>query len=187
MGYTDKLRSVDLQQRTRGQPMDAPPSMLVRALERDEKLIWWDRPQRGIVLRSIDMFIIPFSIVWASFPESLGAVLFLGVGAYVVAGRFIHDAWRRDRTLYALTNHRILIIQASNCRSLELAGIGEISLQSKGNGKGSIVFGPNSANFGWPHASTWTGAPQVPTFELIPEVARVYAAIRAAQLKARAS
>jgi len=182
--------------------MDAPPSMLVRALERDEKLIWWDRPQRGIVLRSIDMFIIPFSIVWASFagsaaismlhkgasfPESLGAVLFLGVGAYVVAGRFIHDAWRRDRTLYALTNHRILIIQASNCRSLELAGIGEISLQSKGNGKGSIVFGPNSANFGWPHASTWTGAPQVPTFELIPEVARVYAAIRAAQLKARAS
>jgi hypothetical protein len=56
-----------------GRP-EAPPDFLTSALEREERLVWWDRPQRGLVLRSGDVFLILFSLVWISigyrFPAS---------------------------------------------------------------------------------------------------------------------
>src|SRR5262249_27935339 len=122
----------------------APPAPLVGALERGEKLIWWDRPKRGLVLRTIDAFLVPFSLVWmsivltsvaailtkgASFAESIITPFFLAIGVYLVIGRLLHDAWRRQRTVYGLTGKRILFVQPSGLKSLDLLGIQETNLQ----------------------------------------------------------
>ena len=179
--------------------MDIPPALLTDALERGEKLIWWDQPQRGIVFRAIDGFLIPFSIVWVSIPgagavatlrggvalspQAFVLVLFLVVGAYLLAGRFFYDAWRRRRTVYGLTDRRLLIVRPSKQISVELDRISEMSLQERSSGRGSIVFGPSGLNRqnGW---GAWGGEPAVPTFEFIADARNVYAAIRNAQKKA---
>jgi hypothetical protein len=114
-------------------------------------------------------------------------VFFAAAGIYVLIGRFFQDAWRRGRLVYGLTSKRILIVAPSRQTSLDLAGIGEMQLQQKSNGTGSIVFGPDIGMFSPRGTGTLTGAPAVPTFEMIGEVAQVYAAIRDAQKKARAS
>jgi hypothetical protein len=118
----------------------------------------------------------------ASPPEFSFVVLFMAIGLYMLIGRFFYDAWRRARTVYGLTNTRILIVQPSKCKSLNLAAISEINLQLKHGGRGSIVFGPELGFFDQRGSSVWWGgAPAVPTFELIGEAEHVYAAIRDAQ------
>ena len=142
--------------------MDAAPSVLRNAIDRDERLIWWDRPKRGLTLRAADAFVIPFSIVWASgaatgvyatltkgaqFPEVLFAGFFAVAGIYILIGRFFQDAWRRGRLVYGLTSKRILIVAPSRQTSLDLASIAEMQLQQQSNGTGSIVFGPDAGLF----------------------------------------
>jgi hypothetical protein len=179
--------------------MDTPPALLTSALDRGENLIWWGQPQGGIVFRAIDWFVIPFSIVWISVP-SAGAVAalrsasvspqafmvvpFLVIGAYLLVGRFIYDAWRRGRTIYGLTDRRVLIHRPSKQISVELDRIGEMSLQERSSGRGSIVFGPSGLNLqnSW---AVWGGEPAVPTFEFIADARNVYSAVRNMQKKAR--
>jgi hypothetical protein len=100
---------------------ESPPDMLTAALESNERLIWWDRPGRGLVLRSADAFLIPFSLVWVSIPSigvfstfrsaapspiSLVPFLFVAAGLYLLVGRFFYDAWRRARTVYGSRPYR---------------------------------------------------------------------------------
>jgi len=179
--------------------MDIPPAMLTSALERGEKLIWWGQPQGGIVFRAIDGLIIPFSILWISVPSAAaiaalrGAsaspqafmiVPFLVIGVYLLVGRFFYDAWRRGRTIYGLTDRRVLILRPSKQISVDVDRIGEMSLQERSGGRGSIVFGPSGLNLqnSW---AVWGGDPAVPTFEFIVDARNVYAAIRNTQKKAR--
>jgi hypothetical protein len=44
-----------------------------------------------------------FSILWG--------IPFVLMGNYMVWGRFLHDAWLKRRTFYAVTNRRALIVQ----------------------------------------------------------------------------
>src|ERR1700722_7474529 len=179
--------------------MDTPPPLLTSALELGEKLIWWERLQGGIVFRGMDGYLIPFSIVWTSAagvggarglpspqfaPQAAIPILFVAIGAYLVVGRFFYDAWRRGRTVYGLTDRRILIVRPSKLVSLSLEGLSEMSLTERRSGRGSIAFGPSSGGAGWNRQGPWSGEPRVPTFEFIPEARKVQAAIRDAQKKA---
>ena len=92
-----------------------------------ELLLWSGRPPRGLLLRTMDFFLIPFSLFWCGFAlfwEStvfamhapfffkLWGLPFVAVGLYFVVGRFFVDAWIRGRTLYAVTNERVIIARA---------------------------------------------------------------------------
>jgi hypothetical protein len=178
--------------------MDIAPPQLSSALEPGEKLIWWDQPQGGLVLRPIDGFLIPFSILWTSFagfgaftalnrttftPEALVPSAFVVIGLYLVFGRFLYDAWRRPRTVYGLTDRRVLIVRPSKRINLSLDGASEMTLREHRNGRGSIAFGSGSGMSGWNRQGAWSGEPAVPTLEFIAEPNKVLAAIREAQKK----
>jgi hypothetical protein len=177
------------------------PRMLTDRLEPGERLTWWSQPRQGLLLRKMDAFMIPFSLMWAGFAvfwESMVAVgnapwffklfgvPFVIAGCYLVLGRFFHDAWRRNRTSYGLTSDRILIATPSTCRMIDLDSLGEITVDEGRDGTGSIAFGrAPTLSDGWQQAS-WSGAPHVPTFEKIDDVRGVLSKIRAAQKHAEA-
>lgn len=180
----------------------SPPQPLIQALEAGEKLIWWGTPKHGIVFRQRDMFLIPFSVLWAGFAffwegtatlahtpliVKIWGVPFVLMGCYFLIGRFFHDAWRRSRTIYGLTSQRIVIVTSSALKTIELNSIGEMRLENGKSTYGSIVFGPEenwplSRNFGM-----WSGRPSAPTFEMIENPKRVFTGIRLAQKQARIS
>jgi hypothetical protein len=170
-----------------------------------ERLLWSGMPRQGVIFRPIDLFLIPFFLVWAGVPTAavLGflsgpspptigvivPVLFMAIGAYMLVGRFIVDARQRAHTFYGVTNQRILIIAAwwrRRTTSLKLGLLPDVTLTEGRNGRGSIQFGsdrwPGAAWFGggWPGSAQYMS----PRFDLAENARAVYDTIIKAQAEA---
>lgn len=131
--------------------------VLERELGHDETLLWVGRPASGIVFRRSDWIAIPFSIFWGGFaicweasvicfrgPNALLLVglPFVGIGLYLMLGRFVMDAHRRARTFYGLTNRRIVFVHTGFERSvvaIDLADSQQITLAERADGSGTIT------------------------------------------------
>lgn len=144
-------------------PYDSPPltssdeSIAARHLLDGEFLIWCGRPRQGIVLRRIDIVLIPFSIFacaffsfWSYFairhfpiPLKFLSLLAMGFGFYLAYGRFLLDARRRRNTIYSITNKRCFWInERKKTVEQELAHQAdrEVNLINLGS-VGTIAFG----------------------------------------------
>jgi hypothetical protein len=117
-------------------------------------------PQQGLVLRASDAFVIPFSLLWGGFAiywEALAfqtgapvffklwGIPFVVIGLYLIAGRFFLEAWRRRRTVYALTSARVVIVVEGPCgceTSLGLRTLPVATVLGRRARRGTIVFGP---------------------------------------------
>jgi hypothetical protein len=179
---------------------NAISSTIQSKLKSGERLLWNGKPQGGIRFRSSDAFLIPFSLMWGGFAVSwevsvilssapfffkLWGIPFVLAGIYIIFGRFIVDAKNRDKTIYAVTNQRIIIISAlfgRKIKSLNLRTLPELTLNEKSDGSGTITFGSTSAFNVWGNPS-WPGTAQtqVPSFEMINNARQVYNTIQAVQ------
>jgi len=169
--------------------------LLARELGRGEKLLWSGRPRQGLMLRPSDALFIPFSLMWGGFALfwetsviregasvffMIWGVPFVAVGLYITVGRFFVDARIRERTAYGVTNERVVIVSGlfkPAVKSLSLRTLSDISLTERGDGSGTISFGP-SGN-GSP-LMTRRGQPS-PAFEGIANARFVHQTIRDAQ------
>jgi hypothetical protein len=174
--------------------------ILERELSAGEKLLWSGQPLGGIRLRKQDTILIPFSLLWGGFAIfweagvihsnapfffRLWGIPFVLVGIYLIVGRFFMDSKIRSKTVYGVTNERILIVSgffSRNFRSLNLKTLSEINLSEKSDGTGTITFGPNYPIFqnpgaGWPGSNKYAS----PSFELIERARDVYDIIRRVQ------
>lgn len=177
-----------------------------------ERIIWSGQPQQGLLLTARDIFLIPFSLMWCGFAivwtfmvasasvseanaaaEVNGAagffilwgLMFVAVGLYFVAGRFVVDAWVRRGLHYAVTDQRILIARGApfaRFTVLSMAKLPEIDLNERGNGRGTIRFGQPVAT----RSNRGTGALAValdptPQFLGIEDARRVFDLIQRAQ------
>src|SRR5262245_484893 len=127
--------------------MDA--SDLAGRLMKGEKIVWWGQPAAGFLLTGRDWLLIPFSLMWGGFAifwettvvrsnapffMQLWGVPFVLIGLYLVAGRFLVDAWLRQRILYAVTDKRILILRSapfSKFTALSLDQLPDVSLTER--------------------------------------------------------
>jgi hypothetical protein len=172
----------------------------VLGLSADEQLLWSGRPPQGVMLRSSDILMIPFSLLWTGFacmwmvvasvggPFALFGVPFVLVGLYTMFGRFIVDALERQNTVYALTNERVIIstsLFGRRIKSLSLRTLVDVTLQLKRPGGGTIVFGPSNWQGELYRGTRWPGMEKdtAPAFEAIEDAAQVYQQIRQAQSK----
>jgi hypothetical protein len=176
---------------------------LRRQLEPEERLLWSGRPPAGVLFRPADGFLIPFSLVWCGFAIfwegatlrtgapaffSLWGIPFIAIGLYLVVGRFFVDAWLRSRTLYGVTDSRILLVSrgwTQKVPSLAIRNLAEIGLREGANGRGTITFGPETP--WWMGMQGWPGGMQQarsPAFESIDDAQRVLRLIRDVQRKA---
>lgn len=139
--------------------MNDGPALSGRLL-RGERILWSGTPLQGLAFSPQDWFLVPFTALWAGFavfwefsvlttraPGFFGVfgIPFVLIGLFILAGRFVADAWIRQSTSYAITNQRILILRSrpsSNCVALPLDRLPEVSLIERANGSGTIRFGP---------------------------------------------
>ena len=128
-------------------------------------------------------WLLAVSGIWGIFRNSSGALEYFGliwgsalvlIGQYMIWGRFIHLRWRKQRTVYALTNRRALIVESGfrNRKSCS-AFFAELSMLDKHvrpDGIGSI-------SFGGPVIGQWRRRgipPRPPTFDDVDQVDTVY-------------
>jgi hypothetical protein len=179
--------------------MASAEQLIVKELNKQERLLWSGRPRQGLRLRPDDIYMIPFSLMWGGFAFfwefgvttkkapiffELWGIPFVLVGIYMIIGRFFWDSYKRKSTYYGLTNQRAIIIQGgssgNNVKAVSLKNIDEISLQERSDGSGNIVFGPVIPRY----ARRSYGQTLSPTFDLIDDVRKVYDQVKHVQSEA---
>jgi hypothetical protein len=124
-----------------------------------ERLLWTGRPRGGIAFRSADLYLVPFGFLWTalvlfwnievwSMPRSepffaLWGLPFLAFGAYIVAGRFFHEAWLRAHLLYAVTSRRIVVLRTppfQRVKSLDIGYLPVLDYEEHRDGRGTLTF-----------------------------------------------
>lgn len=146
----------------------------LRAELRDgETLLWSGQPRQGVWLRPTDILLIPFSILWCGFAVfwtamaastggifALFGVPFVAMGLMFVFGRFIVDAAARSRTIYGLTQTRLIVLKTGARRSVtstQRNDLGSVSLNEGRGGRGTVLYGtPPRMGVGVP--PNWPGA-----------------------------
>ena len=140
-----------------------------RHLLPSEHIEWIGRPDPTKHFTRSDVFLIPFSIMWGGFAIfweataieggagpvfALWGIPFVVIGLYFIFGRFIYKARRNRRTIYTVTNRRVMtLVRGRSDESVEaaaLSSIPNISTSAASNGHGNVEFGPSSSpSNGW--------------------------------------
>jgi hypothetical protein len=131
----------------------------------DETLHWAGMPNPRVIFHSDDWTAIPFSLLWGGFAifweggvlgywgnskegivspfMVLWGIPFVLCGQYMIWGRFLHDAWLKRRTYYAVTNRRVVALQEGSNRKLSTVPLEAIpSIESEEGENGTLWFGP---------------------------------------------
>lgn len=166
-----------------------------------ENFVWAGQPSGSVIFHKEDAFLIPFSFLWGGFavfweasvsgmwgssahgPWTFGmlwGIPIVLVGQYLIWGRFFYAAWLKRRTHYAVTNHRVIVVQDGWKRQTASAYIDSLAslVKERGSkGTGILRFGQpqpvwnRSQGFGSWNALSVGG---VPTFVDIEDVDSVY-------------
>jgi hypothetical protein len=171
-------------------------SVLEPHLVRDEGVLWNGRPDPRKRFTRSDVFTVPFSLMWGGFAIfweasviasgapfffALWGIPFVAIGLYMIGGRFFFKAWLRRRTLYAVTDRRVLRLvrrrSGDNVDAVFLDAIPAVNRELRADGSGSVVFGSASlqvrANSVLPAFAVSKGEEGPLSFEDIPDAARV--------------
>lgn len=134
------------------------------ALNPGEYLLWGDRAYGGLVWRSSDLAATMFGLAWCAMvafmtyqayhnpkPNAQNLKFMLAlmqlIAIYALFGRFYVDIWKRSCTVYGLTAGRVLIVRKLLFRKIltvDLKTATSITYKQKANGRGAIIFGPES-------------------------------------------
>jgi hypothetical protein len=166
----------------------AMPNGIRRQLLSDEQVLWEGKPSTGLILRPVEMFLIPFSLLWGGFalfwnisvwagnangadlPFKLFGLPFLAAGLYITIGRFWVDMHLRKRLACVVTNRRILILRehGSTSKSVDIKRLPTLEFDERPDGSGTIRFGPSGSWFDRGNFGIWQ-----PTFDQTPQFIRI--------------
>ena len=140
-----------------------------------ERIVWAGRPVPGHLFTASDVFLVPFSLLWGGFALfweagvlglgpfggggrsapaffALWGVPFVLMGLYFIIGRFFYKVWRKRRTIYAVTDRRVLLLTTTFGRRVQAAFLNVlpgISTSVSRDGVGTITFGSGSVIDAW--------------------------------------
>lgn len=121
-----------------------------------EYILWKGRPEKGNVFTGQEAVLLPFSVIWLAFSVYwemtalqsgaswflvLWGIPFVGIGIYLLAGRFFMTAYLRSRTFYVITNKKIIIRQGNRMRMYEGRNLPSAEIVIHKNGCGTLKFG----------------------------------------------
>lgn len=153
-----------------------------------EVILWQGKPEKGHLLSSQDIFMIPFSILWCGFAIfwETGVILggaplffclfgipFVCVGLYITVGRFFHMVWRRKHTAYVLTSKKIIRKTGKKLDMMDLNNLPSVHVSARADGTGTIRIGA-LPYYNRRRGSSWSGEDEVFSLENIANVARVH-------------
>jgi hypothetical protein len=125
-----------------------------------EKVLWVGRPDPAKRFSKADRFAIPFSLLWGGFVilwesmaiagggglfAALWGLPFVGIGLYMMVGRFFYRARVKRRTWFAVTNKRVLKLErrtsGDSIEAMFIAAIPAVNRDVRPDGSGAVIFG----------------------------------------------
>jgi hypothetical protein len=121
---------------------------------------WAGTPSRRLRFSAGDLYTVPFSIMWLSFAifwEAgvvgsgdggffvLWGIPFIAIGLYLLVGRYIYAVYRDRRTVYVITDRRVMSIVRGRAGETVLAfdrdKLNGVFMRPGRNGRGTVSFG----------------------------------------------
>lgn len=151
-----------------------------------EHILWTGKPLPGKLFNGGDLFLIPFSLMWCGFAFfweynalTVGAPIFMAifglpfvaVGLYLVFGRFLHRAWLRKNTAYAVTTKKLLRKQGNKVTAVEIETLPPVTATLFADGSGTLSF--SAEEYHYNSRGHRVHAAPVITLENIPNAAEV--------------
>jgi hypothetical protein len=140
-----------------------------------EDLLWCGRPDPAVFFSSADVVAVPFSLVWLGIavafakgatgaPQSfrLVADLFVVIGVYLVAGRFVTRWINKRRTVYGITSSRVLVQVSSSFSDSPVKG-GSMSVRRSLRGRHATVVFESFGSYIVRQPGAMTGPPDAAT------------------------
>lgn len=149
-----------------------------------ENILWRGKPGEGNLVTAQDVFMIPFSILWCGFAVfwmvmasqagafALFGIPFVCVGLYLVFGRFLWTSYIRKRTLYVITDRKVVRKRGSRIDMQDLSGA-PIRVMVHKNGYGTIRIGGMDPYYGRRGYHNVDNSYGTFLLENVPDVARV--------------
>lgn len=134
-------------------------------LQPDEELLWTGRPDHNRLFSLIDIYLVPFSLLWGGFAFFWeGAVLwsaiqtgnaaiafplvfglfFVAVGSYLIFGRFLVKRYMKRHTYYGITSRRVILLSTAfrrTVRSVSIKRLPGLELSTGRGRRGTVTFG----------------------------------------------
>ncbi len=149
------------------------PEVLQRELFPGERIEWLGQPDPRRWFATADVFLVPFSLLWGGFAifwevsvitDSeeggpffvLWGIPFVLMGLYFMVGRFFYKAWRKRRTIYAVSDRRVFVVRTAPRPSVSadfIDRVPTINHTIRTDGSGTVRFG-NPSWFGSAYANT---------------------------------
>ncbi|QQS73956.1 MAG: hypothetical protein IPP95_07050 [Flavobacteriales bacterium] len=166
-------------------------SELKRHVPEGESIVWTGQPKQGIIFRTADVFLIPFSLLWLGFAIfwmymagqtspmfALFGVPFVLFGLFFAFGRFVVDSKYRESSVYGLTENRIIIksgLRKKEIRNIDLHSSSNFVFTENNDGTGSIEIGPRNPLVHGVSGLNWMpGVKSNTQLEMISNVQSVY-------------
>jgi hypothetical protein len=146
-----------------GRAAGAGDAALEPHLAAGEQVLWTGRPDASKRLTKTDLVAVPFSVAWGGFAIFwevsvivsgapiffwLWGVPFVAIGLYLIFGRFVYRSWLRRRTLYAITDRRVVKLvrrrSGDSVEALFLDAIPAVNRELRRDGGGTVLFGTAS-------------------------------------------
>ena len=136
--------------------------VISRQLGRGEHVAWIGKPDPRKRFSPADKWVIPFMVLWLLLVVGLvlagiharrgdpagawfNAVWWFIFLMYFLFGRFVLKARRKRRTLYAITNRRVITVvrrrSGDQVNSGYLKGLPAVNERLRSDGSGSVIFG----------------------------------------------
>ena len=124
-------------------------------LETDEIVLWRGKPEKLHLFSSQDVFMIPFSLLWAGFAVFwettvivqgapwffiLFGSFFVLAGLYITLGRFLWKAYVLKRSLYVITDRKVLIKYPGQVELLQKRAFPPQTVKKYRDGTATIYF-----------------------------------------------
>ena len=128
-------------------------------LGNDESILWKGKPEKLHLLELTDIYMIPFSLLWAGFAifweysvfrsgAPIFFMLFGGffvlIGLFMVFGRFLFKAMLLKGTSYVITDKNVLIYQKQQIKVLKKESLPSLSVKRFKDGTGTIALEESS-------------------------------------------
>ena len=177
-----------------------PRSAIRPLLLPGEAITWVGQPDVSAYAMRGAWYLIPFSLLWGGFaifwevtaiataaPPLFAAwgVPFVAIGLYMIFGRLYVARREAQRTVYALTDRRIVIVTGAfrpTITEIDVSFMPITQLVEHGSGLGTITFGSGGGTFrpppGWPTMGSYT---RPAAFESVPNAKDVYRLIQDAK------
>ncbi|HEX2764000.1 MAG TPA: hypothetical protein VHM92_09215 [Allosphingosinicella sp.] len=155
-----------------------------------ERLLWAGRPARGLAFSRADLYAVPLLALWLAmlvfengrvlrdggpFALDFPTLFILLLGGLLLAGRFPLDLFLRSRLFYALTDRRVLILNAGSgkLKSIDIEYLPMLDLEEDRGGRGTLVFASGDGERSWRENLSPAFQPGV-RFYRIEDARRVY-------------